>query len=578
MGGLEAGFRITNHDRPYRPARQANHRSVLTEPNRSLVEQQIREELANGRYRICPPGEREPTIVSALGAVPKPDSDRIRVIHDASRPFGRALNDYATNDSYSCSKVEHAAALVAYAHQSCSMLNLAAALVGVGHYMAKVDLSSAYRSVRLHPDDHHIAGLAWIFEGDTSETLMHDTRLMFGARLSASVFNRLTAAVVRILRGRGHTDNFVVYCDDFFITHATKEGCRGLMGELLSLLRELGFAISYPKVVCPCTRLTFLGVEIDSVEHTLALPAPKMRLLQEEIAVSEAAKTITKRELQSLVGKLSWAAQVIYGGRTHLRRLLDRVGTLSRPHYKTRITREMAQDLRWWGEFSAGFNGRSPIIDNRAPIALSIDACNSGAGGYCEGDWYHLQWSDWPGVANHHINYKEVLSLVPAVAIWGNSWANRRVTVYSDNQAAVAIINRGTAKDPLVMDYLRGVFWCSAVNNFKIRAIYYPGRQNGLADAASRLSNPGGAGRLAAALSGTLCHYGRGRPGCAGGAFSDSGLRPQHPAGLHDPPAGLHSILPGDPGGARPGHLRDFVPLRGAPRAAPQVSEYKAIH
>ena len=46
---------------------------------------QIRVEISNGHYVIC---GAPLTLVSSLGAVKKPESGRIRLIHDCSRPQG----------------------------------------------------------------------------------------------------------------------------------------------------------------------------------------------------------------------------------------------------------------------------------------------------------------------------------------------------------------------------------------------------------------------------------------------------------------------------------------------------------
>ena len=124
--------------------------------------------------------------------------------------------------------------------------------------------------------DYTYVGLQWPYPGHSEPTYMHNTRLMFGARLSASSFNRLTQAVVRIMKLRGRGANVLVYCDDFFVTHKQKEECRAIMNELMGVLRELGFAINYSKLIGPSTKIVFLGVEIDSVAHTLGLPVGKM--------------------------------------------------------------------------------------------------------------------------------------------------------------------------------------------------------------------------------------------------------------------------------------------------------------
>ena len=49
------------------------------------VEAQIKEEISNGRYIVT---RDKPLVISALGAIPKPDSGDLRLIHDCSRPEG----------------------------------------------------------------------------------------------------------------------------------------------------------------------------------------------------------------------------------------------------------------------------------------------------------------------------------------------------------------------------------------------------------------------------------------------------------------------------------------------------------
>lgn len=55
------------------------------------------------------------------------------------------------------------------------------------------------------------------------------------------------------------------------------------MNVLLSLLRKLGFYISYSKLVCPSTSLTFLGIDINTNQMTIALPSDKLEELQETL-------------------------------------------------------------------------------------------------------------------------------------------------------------------------------------------------------------------------------------------------------------------------------------------------------
>ena len=481
MDGIREGFKITDNPYQDRPVWQANYRSATDPTTRPLVEKQIKEEIRNGRYvRVQHP----PQLISALGAIPKPGSNKVRLIHDCSRPHGGALNDLADLDRYSYQTLKDAAELIQ-----------------PGDFLAKVDLESAYRSVKVHPSEYSLTGLAWTFEGEDSPTYLYDQRLPYGARKSPGHYNNITQAARVILGSLGHK-KIVAYLDDFLVVGHTYQECQDSLNTLLRTLRYLGFSVNYSKLVGPTRTLTFLGVQIDTLAYTFALPPEKLRRLEEEAGGALTAKNVTKRKLQSLVGLLNWASQVIYGGRTHLRRIIDRINCLHSQHHRTRITEGIRADLIWWINNVRVFNGYTPISDPRVVTHVCIDACNQGAGGYISNDWYHLQWADWPSTEDLHINYKEVLALAPAVDLWGPLWQGQRVYVYSDNQAAVGILNRGTAKNPFVMSIMRRMWWLSVAHDFRIKAIYYPGCQNVIADAASRLHEPGGWNRLQSALQG----------------------------------------------------------------------------
>lgn len=443
----------------------SNHKSALQHGHRDLVEQQIKEELAHDRYIIVPKPAR---ITSALGAIPK-DNGKIRLIHDCSRPHGEAVNDLAAKERFSYATT---AAAMAMMTQNC--------------YLAKVDLSGAYRSVGIHPDDYQVAGLAWTFSGHTSETYLTDTCLMFGARLAPFTFHTLTSAVCRIMETNGHP-GVVAYLDDFLVVALDFEQCLGTMNTLLSLLRLLGFSINYSKVLGPCQRLTFLGIDFDTVSFVASLPLLKLQELLSLISATLQRASVTKHQLQKLAGKMVWASRLIIMGRAHLRRLFNLMNVLDHPSQRTKLTEDAYRDLTWWLEFSYYLNGTFPIIDTRPCSPLCIDACSTGGGGFFQGQGFFIAWDDWPGTEDLHINFKEVLVLEPAAHLWAPLWANSVIYVHSDNQCAVGIINKGNSKNETVMTSLQRISWLAARWNFSVKAVYYPGERNLIADALSRL-------------------------------------------------------------------------------------------
>ena len=236
-------------------------------------------------------------------------------------------------------------------------------LIKPNAYLAKLDLKSAYRHVPIHPSNYHATGLACHFHGDLHPTYLYDCKLPFGAAKSPEIFHRLTQAITRIMKNRGF-HNILAYLDDFLLIGDTKRQCQTAYEELITFLGQLGFQINWDKAVSPCQKLTFLGIDIDTVHCQLTLPERKMCELRILLSETMAKRSITKRDLQSLVGKLSFAARVVYGGRTFLRRRIDTVNELPRPHHHIRPNRQLRADLAWWSKFLSVFNGKTFFVES----------------------------------------------------------------------------------------------------------------------------------------------------------------------------------------------------------------------
>lgn len=223
------------------------------------------------------------------------------------------------------------------------------------------------------------------------------------------------------------------------------------------------------------------------------LPQDKLVGIRLELQAFAKRKRASKRQLQSLAGKLNWAAGVVYGGRVFLRRILNAIRPLIAARHKCVLTPAVRFDIQWWARFMNSFNGSSLILDNVPSTIVYTDACDTAAGGYseCDGDWFYCNWSvDCPEIQDVHINLKELAAVVLAAQRWCHLWANKQVLVMSDNSTTMSCVNRGTSRSPLLMTYLRYMFWLSAVYNFRLTAMHVPGEDNVLADNISRLHEP----------------------------------------------------------------------------------------
>lgn len=242
----------------------------------------------------------------------------------------------------------------------------------------------------------------------------------------------------------------------------------------------------------PARKITFLGIELDSIEMTLRLPEEKLKNFRDELHSFLLLKRATKRQFQSLAGRLSWAAGVVKGGRVFLRRIFNKISSLQHASHRSIISGEVRNDLLWWFNFLKTFNGRSVVLDKQPIKCVYTDACNEAAGGCFGPDWFYFNWSlDFPAAETFHINEKEVLAVVIAAQRWAKLWRNKHIIIYSDNSVTVASLNKGTSRNPVVMQCLRKLFWLSAYHNFHLTSRHIPGARNIAADSASRLHIPG---------------------------------------------------------------------------------------
>lgn len=426
---------------------------------------ELRDQIVKGNYILC---DRPPKIISALAAIPKEDGS-VRLIHDGSRPIGKAMNDYSIPGTSIFQTLKDAC-------------KLAKPL----YYCAKIDLQSAYRSVPIHPENYIATGIRWTFKGDSAPTYLFDSRLPFGSNKGPSHFHRLSQAIRRCMARRGF-NGVVAYIDDFFLAAPSYEECKYWMLILLRLIRKLGFNISYKKVVGPTQRITFLGITIDTASSTLTLSEEKIVRLRRQLLKFSSRNRATKQQLQSLAGSLNYACQAIRGGRFFLRRILDDIKPIKQQRHKTRLSPNFHTELQWWISFLSVFNG-IVYYNDTSPQHVHVDACDIAAGSFWNGNWNYLVFEcDQPAAANLHINYKEICAVFHAFDKWAHLWVGKRVIIHTDSVVTKCVLNKGWCKNSYVNRLLRVLAFRCARLHISLKAIHIPGVLNVIPDTISRL-------------------------------------------------------------------------------------------
>ena len=108
------------------------------------------------------------------------------------------------------------------------------------------------------------------------------------------------------------------YLNDFLFVARLLAICNRMIRNFLNLCDELGVSVSLDKTEWAEHRVIFLGILLDGVSFTVAIPLEKhdcaVRLLQTMLA----KKKVTVKELQVLCGYLNFLAKAIFPGRTFI--------------------------------------------------------------------------------------------------------------------------------------------------------------------------------------------------------------------------------------------------------------------
>ena len=125
----------------------------------------------------------------------------------------------------------------------------------------------------------------------------------FGARSSSASQQRVSRAVCYMLEKDGH--DVVAYVDDFCGAHATFREAMAAFVAFESLCEDLGLKVAPEKSKFPTTKLEWLGFDIDTVEMKITIPDQKLADIITMADTWMEKRTISRRDLQSIAGKLN---------------------------------------------------------------------------------------------------------------------------------------------------------------------------------------------------------------------------------------------------------------------------------
>jgi hypothetical protein len=462
--------------------------------------------LSERRYLEGPFDQREGNVYMThpLAAVEKKGSDKLRIVIDMSVTM---LNECLIAHRFILPQVEDVA-------DKCYP----------GCYMMTADLQDGFYGVEVRGEDRKYFGL----QHPKTGKYYRYTRLAMGAACSPAAFSRLVSwamreapaykefRVARVVVNDSDPNMPRVYgvgsdgapvatsswfVDDGCIIAPTKERCLAAYARLVWILESrLGWRISRKKTRGPAQRIAFCGLELDSVGTGVGGPCTRLsderreRCLQSVRDFSRRyiwQKRAPRREMASLVGELSFAANAIPAGRCFLARVygaiheVEGVKTGAHADYDRRVavTAAAGLDLRWWEKCLEEADCVRPWKSK----TFALHRCWSDASNYgfaeslavnetAEFPQMRFTHGVWPvEVASFTSNWHELATIVHGIRTRFEELRNSQVHYMTDNSTAVKAVNTGTVNSPQLMKLSRELKLLQARGNIGIEAIHLPG-------------------------------------------------------------------------------------------------------
>lgn len=420
--------------------------------------------------------------INPLGIAEGKYSKKKRLIVDMSAPHDSPLGITSINDLIDKEKFSLTYVKIDDAIQTLQKL-------GKGSWLCKTDITDAFKQIPVLQSQWHLQGIKHL------DQYFFYTRLVFGCRSSPKIFDTLASTIKWIAMNNYGLAHIFQLLDDFLAIDppSSESEAYRTMAVLTMIFARLNIPLSAHKTVGPTHVLEYLGIILDALLMEARLPQDKIQRICNMLDSFLTKPNVTKRDLLSLLGHLNFASRVIVAGRSFISYLLALAKSVPEMYHRVYITDDCRSELTMWYKFLQQWNGRSFFLMNEAILASDFDlftdaSSTIGYGGFFKGHWFACSWPESVTLADDNLSmaFLELVPIVMAAVLWGSQWATHRIKFHCDNQATVAIINKGRSQSIAIMPLMRRLTLCAMENCFTLSADYLPGAQNSIADSLSR--------------------------------------------------------------------------------------------
>ena len=340
-----------------------------------------------------------------------------------------------------------------------------------GKVFSKLDLQHAYLQLPLGSNSKPYTTI------NTHRGLFQYNRLPFGVSSAPGIFQR---AIDGLVKGIPHV---AAYMDDILLTGETQQQHLQNLAAVLERLKAAGVKLRKPKCIFMAKEVEYLGhkVNADGIHPT----SDKIK------AIQDAPKPHNVTELKSFLGLLSYYSK-----------FLPNMSTTLFPLYEL-----LQKNRRWrWGkEQQEAFEQAKLALqsdtllvhyDSGKPLILACDASPYGLGAVIshrmednvEKPIAFASRTLTPAERNYSQLEREALAIVFAVKKFHMYLYGRHFLIYSDHQPLKYLLSESKGVPAMAASRIQR--WALTLSAYEYTIVYRPGKDQGNADALSRLPLP----------------------------------------------------------------------------------------
>ena len=241
---------------------------------------------------------------------------------------------------------------------------------------------------------------------------------------------------------------------------------------------------------------SFAGVELDTGNMVIRLPAKKLQKAQSLLQDALAKKSLSLLERQKITGYLNFVSTLTPLSCTFLRQLynIELYFPVQSRHQRRRLSSKGQKDLAWWDNVLKLAPQKSIKVQIRETISTWTDAASTkGLGAFFTSIEQPIPQPNSAfclALPRHlvrkreHINTQEMRAVEQALLYWGQRWKGKRVTVHTDNRTIAYGLAHGTTCRAS-MEVLRGCLLPATEYDLDLKAEWIPTNANALADVLS---------------------------------------------------------------------------------------------